>query len=523
MIETIATRESSPVQRLQAARFLPTDAWLRWLLVPALAFVALATSTTWLADFWHHLARGRAIVTSGRLLDHDIYTFTVSGAAFQDVNWLTQVVYYLLYQTGGLGLVRLVNAAVVALTLLWLVAFCRRVSGSLTVALGVGIIVFLGLWHILTIRPQTFSLLLFVALYDLLERSRHRPGLAWLAAPILALWANLHGAFPAGIMLVGCYGAEALWQWRRAMVAARLQTCPEKPDTLANASPQRRALLFLAVGGAAVAATLLNPYGWNIYAYVGQTSHLASARGIDEWLPPSYDQLIGIAFYASLPLFALVCGWAWRHHGERLAAREWLLLACFLPLALGSVRMVAWWFLVIAPPAARRLTLLWPRAKDGGRAAPNLGAAVSCAALVALMVLSLPGLQRYNPLLALRPADHTLEHLQETLGALESDRGNGNVFTRFEWGEYLAWAAHPDFRVFMDGRIEIYPDAVWNAYADITQGRPGWDRLLDDYSVDALILDAGYHARTGLYAAAEQSPRWRRAHQAGDAALFVRR
>ena len=41
----------------------PTDAWVRLALVPALAFIALAGDTQYLADFWHHLARGRAIVS----------------------------------------------------------------------------------------------------------------------------------------------------------------------------------------------------------------------------------------------------------------------------------------------------------------------------------------------------------------------------------------------------------------------------------------------------------------------------
>jgi hypothetical protein len=508
-------------------RFLPTDAWVRWLLVPAIAFIALTTNTAWLADFWHHLARGREIVTRGELLDHDIFTFTVPGREFQDVNWLTQVGYYLHYEAGGLDLVRVVNALLVAATMLWLVALCRRVSGSLGVALGAGIFAFLGLWHILSIRPQTLSLLLFAALYDILEcwagakdeggrmndEQKHGssfilpPSSLILAVPMLAVWANLHGAFPAGIMLLGCYGLAALWTWWR------------QPNT----STRGRFIVLAAVGVMALLATRVNPYGWDIYFYVGQTSHRATERRIDEWLPPTFDQLIGIVFYLSLPAFAGLCIAAWRRRGERLAAHEWLLLACFLPLALGSVRMVAWWVLVIAPMAARRITVLWPQTRDAGAAKPNLGAALSCAVLAALVVMSLPDLQRYNPLLALRPPAQTLQQTQEAVDVLKRDVGRGNVFARFEWGEYLTWAAHPDFKVFMDGRIEIYPDEVWDAYATVTQGKPGWEKVLDDYRVDVLLLDEAYHRETGLYPAIEKSEGWRLHYKIGDAVLFVRR
>src|SRR5207302_7496824 len=109
--------------------------------------------------------------------------------------WLSQVVFFLLYREGGLALVQVVNALVTALTMGLLVLLCRRVSGSLVAAMVVGIATFLGLWQVLTIRPQTFSLFLFVVLFDVLERSERRPALLFLAPVLLALWPNLHGAF----------------------------------------------------------------------------------------------------------------------------------------------------------------------------------------------------------------------------------------------------------------------------------------------------------------------------------------
>src|SRR3954454_8575723 len=109
--------ESSWTPAAPCPVWLPTDAWVRLALVPVLTFIALAANTSYLADFWHHLARGRVIVTEGRLLDHDIFTFTVPGAPFQDVNWLSQVVYFLLHEVGGLPLVQVANALLMALTL----------------------------------------------------------------------------------------------------------------------------------------------------------------------------------------------------------------------------------------------------------------------------------------------------------------------------------------------------------------------------------------------------------------------
>src|SRR5207253_1824222 len=148
---------------------LPTDTWVRALLAPVLVFIATALDRNYQTDLWHHLARGRAIVAEGRLLDEDRFTCTIPGRPFQDANWAWQVLNYRLYEIGGLSLVQTANAATLAVMMGVLVALCRRRSGSLPAAAGVCLLAFFGLWQMLLIRPQTFSLLLFVLLYAALE------------------------------------------------------------------------------------------------------------------------------------------------------------------------------------------------------------------------------------------------------------------------------------------------------------------------------------------------------------------
>jgi len=489
-------------------RFLPTNAWLRTAIVPALVFIAMAADCSYLADFWHHLARGRAIVQEGEIIDRDLFTFTVPGRSFQDVNWLSQVIYYKTYQAGGLELVRLVNALTLALTLGWLVAMCLRRSGSLAAAAGTGILMFFGLWQILTVRPQTFSLLLFVLLYDLLDRAAAHPRLLLLAPLVLVLWANLHGAFPAGIMLIGCFALAAVWQgWKEGRL-------------LRSRAVWSLGLCLLA----SLAATLINPYGWRIYEYVGLTSNTAAQRRIDEWVAPGLDTWIGMAWVASLVLMAGLFLLTRLKLRRIPASRDVILLACFLPLACGSVRMVAWWLLVCAPMAAQMISALLPQVHDEKQTnETGWGAAAAFTCLVVLCVFSVPGLQRWNLLLAARLAAPRVEdQLDATHAVLARQLAEGHIFSRFEWGEYLTWSFAPDYRVFMDGRIEIYPDDVWNKYAAVTQGLPEWQEILDNYRVDALLLDREYHARTGLLPRVEASSGWKRVLEAGPALLYLR-
>jgi len=80
----------------------------------------------------------------------------------------------------------------------------------------------------------------------------------------------------------------------------------------------------------------------------------------------------------------------------------------------------------------------------------------------------------------------------------------------------------PRYKVFMDGRIEIFPDRVWQEYDAVTRGRADWEAILARYQVDCLVLDkGGYHA--GLLPQVERSANWQAIQSAGDAVLFVRR
>ena len=118
--------------------------------------------------------RGRAIVEQRQLINQDLFTYTVAGQPLVDVNWLTQVFYFATFELGGLDLVRLINAFVLAAMMALVVYLCWRSSGSLGVASAVAVFTFFGLWQVLTIRPQTFSLLLFVLLYGILLAAEKR-------------------------------------------------------------------------------------------------------------------------------------------------------------------------------------------------------------------------------------------------------------------------------------------------------------------------------------------------------------
>jgi hypothetical protein len=458
-------------------------------------------------DLWHHLARGRVLIEEGVLLNSDRFTYTVSDEPFRDVNWGWQAAFYLLYRVGGISLVQLANSAILALTFGLLGALASRKCRSPVIAAIACVTAFLGLWPLLIIRPQTFSLLLFVGLQCILNAAAHRT--AWLvAAPlVMASWVNVHGGFPIGLVLIAANGVAVTAEAALKAASQRLLTC------LRASTPFWICLAVSAL------ATLANPYGWHVYEYVGLTSARASTRHIDEWLPPGLDSLTGKMFAISIAASVLLLALA----RKKPILRDAIVACCFLPLACGSVRMVAWWFLAWTPFFAELLEAACPQLTeaDAGDNDSSRSAAFSCVLLIAAAIFSLPYLERMNPVFLLPGRAHRTESdLQEAVDQI-ARHAQGRVFTRFAWGEYVEWALDGRGSVFMDGRIEIYPDEVWDQYAAITRGRADWQQLLDSYGVDCLLLDdSGYDGQ--LIAFVSKSNAWNEVFRKGNAVLFLR-
>ena len=482
---------------------------VRLLLAPALVFIVACLDRGYQTELWQHLARGRLVWEEGAVVSVDRFTFTVPGQPLRDNNWLSQLAYFGLHSLGGLELVQAVNAAALAAAVGALVALCRRASASTGVAGAVGAVAFLGLWQTLLIRPQSFSMLLFVALYALLLEAKGRPRLLVLAPAVMALWANVHGGFAVGLALLLAFTASAAWQ--------RVREGP-------SAGPFRPWAACLLAG---IGATLLNPYGPGVYGYAGSLSALGVARGIEEWLPPSVGTLVGGVFFASIVVVGLVAVRCRR----QVTALDLCLLGGFVVPACLSVRMTVWWFLAAAPVAAR---LAGSMLAERAAALPNTSeaaagrrfsapAAVAVVPLLTICVSSMPWLERWNPVFGAARSPRRVETDVETMAAAlpATAPDDARVFARMEWANYLAWRSAGRTPVFVEGHVELYPDDTWSEYVTVNDARPGWQAVLDRRGVRFLLLDQTYHA--ALLSEVRESAQWSARGGAGPALLFERR
>ena len=243
-----------------------------------IALFAMAVRTPADTDMWWHLGAGRAIVTTGRIPHVDEFSFTVRGKPWVDVYWLAQVGMYAARQVGGDALLAVCVAglAVVAFAFVY-----PQMEGGPFLRAFVIVLGATAASVIWSPRPQMLSFaLLAVTGYIVHLYKWRRINRLWLLIPLYVLWANVHGGYALGLMLIGSVLVGEVLN----RVAGRA-TAPEVMTWKAIG-------LLAAVGVLCGLALLVNPYTLGTWMLPFRTVGIKALQGsIQEWASPDFHNL----------------------------------------------------------------------------------------------------------------------------------------------------------------------------------------------------------------------------------------
>jgi hypothetical protein len=230
-----------------------------------LFIVVVADAGRWAdPDLWGHVYFGRHILALHHLPRHDIFSYSNYDHPWFDHEWLSEVVLasaYCLFGIVGLKLLKFFCTAVIV-TLLTLGT--AETGASIRLQLAVLVTTAVAIGPMVQFRPQLFDFIGLSALLLLLARDSYRnAGPSWFAIPLLALWANFHGGFFVGIVVLSVYTAVSAAE--NALTGMRKQ----------------RTLRMSGITLAAALATLVNPYGIRDWLTVIHTlqNPMTRARG----------------------------------------------------------------------------------------------------------------------------------------------------------------------------------------------------------------------------------------------------
>ncbi len=469
-------------------------------LTVAAAFIGPASSPIGLPDVYWTLLVGHWMVNHGTLLEFDPFTSAphVSGPIL-NVQWLADLVFAGLDALGGLNMVITATALVVASTYTLLLAAAVTASGHLRLSCVVVWIAYVLGSSNLSPRPQTLAYPLFALFLLAVMRAEWRKDnrLLWLLPPATALWANLHGSFFTGFVLLGCAAGGRI-------IATR---------NLRAARPYAITL------GACLLASMVNPYGPGALVYVATIGSNPIIRDlVTEWAPTTVNWREGILFFCSV---LLIGGLALKSR-LRLTITEILLLLAFGYLAWSSVRAIVWWGLAFTPVVARLLGSLVPGRQPTGRDRPLINGVI-LAGIALLAYISLPWNKALLPILPANKLGNFTDDTPVAVGDYLRSHDPppaGQMLNDQNWGGYLEWATWPRHQVFLDGRIELHPPQVWLDYLDVVFPGARWPALLEKYNISYLVLSKDEHA--DLVADVRQTSGWRVDYEDDQAVVFSR-
>jgi tetratricopeptide (TPR) repeat protein len=99
----------------------------------------------------------------------------------------------------------------------------------------------------------------------------------------------------------------------------------------------------------------------------------------------------------------------------------------------------------------------------------------------------------------------------------------GNLFNSYEYGNYLLFARYPENRVFIDGRVDVYGPAILRLYAAVAHAAPGWQKILDQYSIEICALATEKSSDLPLLSALHRSPDWALVYWDDISAIYIQR
>lgn len=425
-------------------------------------------------DLWARLAVGSRFWNLGSVWARDIFAFTPTLPQWIDHEWGAGVLFFLILKIAGpaglMGLKILLATAALGLPL-----YAARRGGASTLA---GFLMALPVaWTILpgyvpVVRSHALTYVFFALFVLLMELGRHQPRWFWMLPALMLLWANVHGGFVTGFVILACYGL-LFWD-------------PERPRG------------WLVAYGltvvACVGVTLVNPYGLEYWSYLAGALFHPRPR-IVEWSPMplwGWDAFTGFRVLFLMSVVLVAIGWQRMDATAKKRSFPGLLLIILTAFASWQHRRHAPFFGIAACailPAYVDAVLAffrarWPELNQYARWV-KLVTALTClmgAGYAIRGLLPTASLQVLAPvgLFPVRECD-----------VLSRAKLSGNVVVPFDWGSYVAWRLHPKVKVSIDGRYEeTFPESTFelNEHFYNKEGAE-WQALIHNYKVDFVILD----------------------------------
>ncbi|QDT33556.1 hypothetical protein [Thalassoglobus polymorphus] len=473
-----------------------------WALLGTLAvglfFVYCSYVPLYHTDLWGHVGYGKWMLEHGALPIEDPFVSLAGGVEVIDNAWLSQLAFgWVVQNVGVAGLSDLYAVSCLAFFLALVAAFSWRAKNW-----GVGFFCAVGAWGMIAfrlaiMRPELLGGLCFALLLAqvaLMDRRRANtdesksgtPLWAWFTIPLtFTLWTNLHGSYIVGFALVGS-----------AVLGSAVEALVRTQSILGTWRDQRfRAdLIILQLS---LLAACLNPYGIDLLLQTVLFPSHPNLKSVMEWFPLEFMSLEGIPMAISW----VVAAFAIRHSRVKFSVRDVFLLLLLSLAVCMRVRMIAWYspiyFFVMAPHFADSLRQLGEvnfierlTSSLAFLSRPSFHVAL-VTGLICYLAFAFSPVSRHV-MGGNSPPEEKLYSYQTPVKLskyFQEHPPGGLIYAPQWWGDWLIWQSDEELEVFVStNTIHLVPETVWQHYLTMSRGRVGFDRLLNRYRINTIVV-----------------------------------
>ena len=497
-------RRTGDVQKI-AEFFLPSLSQMAFAIVFIVCFTNSGSFLLGDGDTGYHIRTGEIILKDLSVPRHDPFSFITPPLPWTAHEWLSEVVMAIVHKALGIQGIVFLFALLLATTYWLLFRAIRSRHRNILVDLLVLVLVILSSrihWHA---RPHVFSLLLIVVLYHvLILHQENRGNYLYAIPPMMLFWVNLHGGFIVGFLFMGIF----LSDYFLGFLASKGE------ERLVLAHKGKQLSLVCAVS---VLAACVNPFGVHAFLFPFRiVSETYLMNHVQEFLSPNFHEVVPYRYLLIFLIGMLGLSRA------RLNLAELMLVLLFTSMSLYSVRYIPLCAIVYAPMLSKYGGILIQQYEGRGSRllqersaryekidASSKGYAIP---LVVLIVFTALAAGR----IPVRFPEKTAP--KAAIDFLRANPIRGNMFNNDEIGDWVIYWLYPRYKVFMDGRSDMYGEPILKEYFRVTDIESGWKDVLYKYDINYIF----YYTDSVLVRHLSTDAGWRRIYTDNVASIFLR-
>jgi hypothetical protein len=476
-----------------------------------------------------HIRNGELMLRTHSITRSDPFSATMNGQPWYTWEWLYDLLIARIHQSLGLNGVVFVTAVISAATF----ALALRISLQRGALLLLGVMLLAlaiaaSSIHLFA-RPHVLSWLFALLWFQSLDAAHSavapdvQQNVFWLP-PLMLLWANLHGGFVLGFVLLGLYFLCDVVTFLAAENETSRQTVAKRLRLLAN------------VTALSLVASLVNPFGYKLHVHVfGYLSNRWLMNHIDEFLSPNFHGLpqecfavlllITFAALAVVPrkprlsdlLITVFAGYSGLYASRNLPVSSLLLTVIVSPFLSSSLQEAS-----ANPNLPARTRAVFSRCRSLAARIDKTevrfrGHLWPVVAVLFGAAVCLPD----GRLGAGRLMNAHFDGQRFPVEAVEfivQREVRPPILAPDYWGGYLVYRLYPRNQVFVDDRHDFYGDEFLKTYLKAIRLAPDWNTFLERQKVNCVLVPP----QSSLANMLKQSPPWRVVYEDKTAVLLER-